>query len=79
MSAVAPKLLDCPVCKEQHEAFMLHGMEFVPCPQVPENVIIQRSALQQQSVGQKTVIDSIRRTLHNALLKLDNLESLTTI
>jgi hypothetical protein len=77
MSVIAAKLIDCPFCKEKHEAMMLHGMEYVPCPQVPENVFIPLSTLQQQSVGHKTSIDSIRRTLHNALLKLDSLERLT--
>jgi hypothetical protein len=77
MSAQSPKLLDCPICNAPHETLLLHGMEFVPCPQVPKNVLIPLSAVQQQSAGQKTAIDSIRRTIHNALLKLDNLESLT--
>lgn len=70
-------VVECSVCQGRHEALMLHGMAFLPCPQVPENMVIPQAALRQHSVTHKTAIDSIRRTLHNALIKLDNLESLT--
>lgn len=71
MSALAPNVRDCPVCNDQHEVVSLHGMTFIPCPQVPDNVIIPESALK----GYENTIVTIKRTLYNAIDKLDRLAS----
>jgi hypothetical protein len=34
-------LVVCPVCGEKHEPVEVFGIQMIPCPKVPEHLIIQ--------------------------------------
>ena len=71
MSAPAPNVRNCPICHDQHEVMNLHGMTYIPCPRVPENVIIPESSLR----GYGNTVESIKRTLYNAIDRLERMAS----
>ena len=50
------ELRDCPLCHEKHESMMLFGMEFIACPEMPENVIMPTPTLQAFMAG-KSMLD----------------------
>lgn len=72
MSANAAKMTDCPVCQQQHETMLLHGMEFVPCPRVPKNTLISLPSTRDPLDKE---IEIIERTLYNALDRLKKIRA----
>jgi hypothetical protein len=51
MNEEKPELRTCLLCHERHESVMLHGMQFIACPQMPKDVIMPESALRAFMAG----------------------------
>jgi hypothetical protein len=70
-------MVDCPICFSQHEAMTMHGMEYVPCPRVPPNTLVPISMADVRTTNtinvSRETIESIKRTLYNAIDKLERM------
>lgn len=37
--------VECPLCHERHEVMMMHGVKYVPCSEMPREMIMPASTL----------------------------------
>jgi hypothetical protein len=45
------KTVICILCNEPHETFSMYGMVYVPCPEMPKDIIVPSSAIEAFMTG----------------------------
>lgn len=52
------KTVECPLCHERHDVMTMHGITYVPCPQIPRDLLMPVSTLEAFMGGQSMLDDS---------------------